>query len=140
MRKQLSPCSLQLILLVAVGLLGASNVHAECSDRHIIDLYKKDRSVSDIARLCGMSRDDVLEALGSANSDDTDDTSQDNRPPSRGRGGLPSGTQIIQCGCWGYVAPGARAANPACASGIEGAVACGILCPAGGVAWTRVCL
>jgi len=87
-------------------------------------------------------------AFGTDDEDDDDDAP----PPPRkkhhrrveegGDGdeeGLPSGSQLSRCGCWGYVAPGAGRRNSQCASGYEVAESCGGVCPMGGLAWARVC-
>lgn len=53
--------------------------------------------------------------------------------------GMPSGTATSQCGCWGYVALGATRPNPQCASGVDAAISCAGLCPAGGAQWQSIC-
>jgi hypothetical protein len=124
-----------LFFLIAL-CFAMSSARADCSDRHIKALDKAGRSAADIARLCGMSKDDVLAAL-EGDDVDTDDSANS---PAGGRQGLPGGSQISPCGCWGYVNPGAAARNPTCASGVEHPVACGGFCPAGGLPWARVCM
>lgn len=58
--------------------------------------------------------------------------------PPRPRG-LPAGTVIAQCGCWGFAQPGQVAANAQCASGQMVAQPCPGWCPAGGLPWGTVC-
>jgi hypothetical protein len=60
-------------------------------------------------------------------------------PPPR-PAGLASGTPTSACGCWGYVSLGASQPNPACASGMEVAIACPAYCAAGGYQWQKRCM
>lgn len=50
-----------------------------------------------------------------------------------------AGTQTRECGCHGFVMPGAVSPNPYCASGFEQAVPCQGFCVAGGQPWATVC-
>ena len=54
--------------------------------------------------------------------------------------GLPAGSIVRQCGCWGFVNFGARDMEPTCASGWAQAVGCPTFCPAGGYQWMVQCL
>jgi hypothetical protein len=129
--------SVKYFAFLVLASISANTVNANCSDRHIRALDQRGKSVSDIARMCEMSKADVLAAL--EDNGDDDDTLDSPRNNGSSRGGLPSGAQLSACGCWGYVATGAGAANAMCASGYEHAVACGGVCPAGGLPWARIC-
>jgi len=82
-----------------------------------------------------MSKGDIRAIAEEDNENDELDTGDH----SQGRQGLPSGTPLSQCGCWGYVNPGATQQQPNCQSGYAQAIMCNMGCPAGGYAWQGVC-
>jgi len=51
--------------------------------------------------------------------------------------GLPTGTVMLGCGCWGYPTPSVP--EPRCASGLVRPVSCNNFCPAGGYTYSWVC-
>jgi hypothetical protein len=116
--------SLQLMLtLVVVGAF-TSSASAECSETRVKRMAKQGKTVASIATSCSMSKEDVqaiVEDIGTGNE------------------GLPPGTPVGQCGCWGFVNPGMRQAQPDCQSGYAEARACNVMCPGGGFAWRGVC-
>ena len=54
--------------------------------------------------------------------------------------GLPAGTYVRPCGCWGFVQFGTRDVVPECASGYGEAVGCPYYCVGGGYQWAIMCL
>jgi hypothetical protein len=54
--------------------------------------------------------------------------------------GLPIGTIVRSCGCWGYNVIGRQTTAPTCASEVGEAVACKFLCRGSGAAWEVRCL
>jgi hypothetical protein len=132
-----------IVAITALSIGGVTIAKANCSSKVIRALNDGGKGVSAIAKICDMSREDVLDALkGDGDSDDstTDNSNSDVcRPRSPIQRGFPSGTPISGCGCWGPVSPGASLSNPNCASGIEHAQQCLGFCQAGGSPWARVC-
>jgi hypothetical protein len=126
------------LLLLPLAFGFATSARADCSEKHIRALHDKGKTVAAIAEQCGMSRADVSAALKS-DSDDDDQGDDDIDDSSAHHAGLPPGSRIVGCGCWGYVPAGAGQPNRRCASGYEEARACPAMCPAGGAPWARVC-
>ncbi len=54
--------------------------------------------------------------------------------------GLPAGSIVRPCGCWGWVNPGTQYKVLECASGWGVAVGCNLTCSAGGFQWGVRCL
>ena len=52
---------------------------------------------------------------------------------------IPSGVEVVNCGCWGYTLMGYPSSMPACESGTATATPCPGSCAAGGVPWRVVC-
>ena len=109
---------------------------AECSDRRVKRLLRQGNTVASIARACEMSKEEVQYFL-----DEEDEYNQpQNVDNYDDRAGLPSGTPVGQCGCWGYVSPDMLQPHPLCRSGYAKPSICGWQCPTGGYAWVGVCL
>ena len=123
-----------LVLLTA----GSGLASARCSSDRIQRLADKGMSTSEIAEKCHMSESSVKEALDS-DDDDGDDSGagHNNNNNNSNSQGLPSGTQVGQCGCWGI--PPAQVSHPRCASGRAVPRMCGGACPLGGSPWVGVC-
>jgi hypothetical protein len=119
------------LLLIAFGPAAS----AECSDSRIKRLADQGRTVASIARTCEMSRSEVQSILDEQSDDDEDEYGEDDSDES----GLPSGTPVGQCGCWGYVDARAVQPHPQCRSGKAKPEMCNAMCPAGGYAWRGVC-
>jgi hypothetical protein len=118
-------------------LMPFSQAHALCSESKVLRLAEEGETVADIAEECEMSRRDVRKVLdrrvdtsGSSGEPDTV------RPPSQG---LPPGTPLAPCGCWGPADPGMRQPAPNCASGYARPQMCNAMCQMGGFAWQGVC-
>lgn len=122
-----------------VVILPSADAQDLCSDRKVKRLSKSGKTVSYIAKTCEMSADDVRDILEEEEEEDPEPTRQQSNGQSRSKGGIPSGTPLAPCACWGYVSPGHRQANPSCSSGVAVAQLCTQLCPAGGYAWRGVC-
>jgi len=60
--------------------------------------------------------------------------------PELSQHGMPRGSVLQMCGCWGFVNIGEQDRTPKCQSGWAEAVACDTFCPAGGVQWGIRCL
>lgn len=101
----------------------------ECSVSKVLRLARKGQTESQIYETC----DPEPQAISEANTLNGQGNSVQNS-------GLPSGTVLRQCGCWGYVEIGTRDQEPACKSGMAEAVACYAYCPAGGYQWGVRCL
>ena len=54
--------------------------------------------------------------------------------------GLPSGSMVAQCGCWGYVMFGQIGPSQVCASRKEVVYPCTGFCPTGGNSWGTRCI
>lgn len=97
---------------------------------------KSSRLVKTLAWIGGVMV--VLMVIGAV----TEGLNQDSSVPSppKRAAGLPSGTPISACGCWGYVNLGATRPNPKCASGTGVAAPCPALCAGGGYQWQEKCI
>lgn len=105
---------------------------ADCSDRRVIQLSEKGRSVASIAKSCKMSKQDVLALLEDEDEGEIDIEEGPNK-------GLVSGTPVGQCGCWGFVDSSHVTPHKSCQSGYAMPSMCKNICPAGGYAWRGVC-
>ena len=112
--------------VVAFLMLFPLGANADCSDSKIKSLSNDGKTVAQIATRCNMGKSDVKAALDA----DNDDTNK----------GLPSGSKVGQCGCWGPANPNHRQRHPACSSGYAKPEMCGGMCPNGGYAWVGVCI
>lgn len=113
----------------------STSAFAECSDSMVKRKLEQGKTITSIAKLCRMSKDDIRAIA----EDDNEDDEPDIEGSSVGNQGLPSGTPLSQCNCWGYVNPGTVQQQPKCQSGYAQAVMCNMGCPAGGYAWQGVC-
>ncbi len=120
--------------ILALGLVFAMDGHAECTDAKIRKLSKSGLTIAKIAKQCEMERDDVKAVL-----DEDTEAATDGGDGSVTNSGLPKGTPLGACGCWGPVDPGYRQGAPQCRSGYAVPQACPQVCPAGGYAWHGVC-
>ena len=107
---------------------------AECSDSRVKRLSRQGKTVASIASTCEMSKKDVQAIL--EEDEETGGKSSDDRG---GQSGLPSGTPVGQCGCWGPVNPGHRETVRECRSGYARPRMCNSMCMGGGYAWRGVC-
>lgn len=98
---------------------------AKCAPDTIIDLAKQGNTHNAIAQSCNMSVNDVTTVL--------------NNPQITPQNGLPAGSAVGQCGCWGPVNPQMQQPVPQCQSGYAVPQNCNALCPAGGYMWRGVC-
>lgn len=128
-------CAVASVCLLAAGLPSA-DADDLCSERKVKRLAKSGKTVAYIAKSCEMSTEDVRDILEEEESEPSTEQSRGQKPS---RGGIPSGTPLAPCACWGFVSPGHRQATPACSSGVAVATLCPQLCPAGGYAWRGVC-
>jgi hypothetical protein len=103
----------------------------DCSLSTVIQLARKGDEEHEIYEQCMKSPD-------SGTEDEISGDAVDEFEPEQY--GLPPGSTIQACGCWGYVDFGARDVAPQCASGYAEAVACPAYCPAGGYQWGIRCL
>lgn len=88
------------------------------------------------SRVCESGRcvaSEPSKGRGSSEDPDGDDDDDDEG------GGLPSGTVVRPCGCWGNAYPGQVVSNPSCASKKEVALPCQAVCPTGGYMWGTQC-
>ncbi len=87
------------------------------------------------SRVCGESGRCVESGTskGKWNSEDSNHDDDDQED------GLPSGTVVRPCGCWGIAYPGQVVSNPSCASKKEMALPCQAVCPTGGYMWRTQC-
>jgi len=98
---------------------------AQCAPDTIIDLAKQGNTNSAIAQSCNMSISEVLAVM--------------NNPQPNAQNGLPAGSAVGQCGCWGPVNPQMRQPLPQCQSGYAVPQNCNAMCSAGGYMWRGVC-
>lgn len=119
-----------------VAMLPAADAQDLCSDRKVKRLAKTGKTVAFISKSCEMSPEDVRDIL---EEEEVPPSTQKSSGQSPSSGGIPSGTPLAACACWGYVSPGHRQANSACSSGVAVAQMCPQPCPAGGYAWRGVC-
>jgi hypothetical protein len=82
-----------------------------------------------------MSKQDVRKILSRRPDEDT----PDDEGKVTGRKGLPPGSPLAPCGCWGPVDPRMRQPAPQCASGYAQPQMCNVMCQMGGFAWQGVC-
>ena len=124
-------------LFFAFVVLGiaASSATAACSEAKVKRLAEQGKTVTSIARTCDMDKDEVKELIDSDDSDPDPDL----RDTSRSGQGLPPGTPLAACGCYGGVSPQHREPNTACRSGFARPRACSQVCYGGGFAWQGVC-
>jgi hypothetical protein len=106
---------------------------AECTDSKVVDLAQKGRSLSAIAKLCDMRIAEVREILESESGAEDDEDDEEVAQ------GMPSGSPVMPCGCWGYAATNATFPEPRCSSQVARARMCSSPCPMGGYAWRAVC-
>jgi hypothetical protein len=118
---------LQLVTLLLMLGLWWTSADAECSEKKVKRMSKEGNTIASIARTCNISKEDVQSIL---NDDDNE---------KEGTSGLPPGTPLAQCGCWGFVDPRSRQPQPECQSGYARPSPCSALCPGGGYAWRGVC-
>jgi hypothetical protein len=128
------------VLLLSVTLgsllsLQGSAAQAQCSEQQVLKLSAEGETVADIAEECEMSKREVRKIL--TRKIDTSGTSGGGG--TDGRSGLPPGTPLAPCGCWGPADPNTRQPAPGCASGYAQPRACNMMCQMGGVAWQGVC-
>ena len=102
-----------------------------CSLSTVIQLARKGDEEHEIYERCMDGPDSDVE-------DELSSDAEDQYEPEEY--GLPPGSIIQACGCWGYVDFGAQDVAPQCASGFAEAVACPAYCPAGGYQWGIRCL
>lgn len=116
------------ILTLALPALAAP----DCSDARIRRLAQHGRTIAAIAEKCELDEEEVEEVL-------------DAEPEDAGSGsvheqqGLPSGTPVSQCACYGFVTLGYQQPFARCQSGVVVATMCPGMCPAGGYQWHNVC-
>ena len=134
---------LMLITLVIPMAYLPIEATAACSDSKVKRLSRQGKTVAAIARTCDVDAEEVRDIL-------KEDDDEAELAPSRRRSselpteprqstGLPPGTPLAPCDCWGSVAPGHRQPNQACRSGYAVPRMCPQMCPAGGYAWRGVC-
>ena len=109
---------------------------AACSEAKVKRLAKQGKTVAYIARTCDMKRDDVKDIIDADDSESDADSSGDTPPAGKG---LPTGTPLAPCACYGGVSPQHREPNQACRSGYARPRACAQTCVGGGYAWQGVC-
>lgn len=145
--------------LISATLLGAApSAHAECDVSEVVEMVEDDMSTSMIKDACQRSVDVPACSLskvirlsrggesiadiyrGCEEDDEPSPPAPDDSPPPVSNTGLAPGTPIRNCGCWGYVNPGATDMAPQCASGYAQAVGCSGFCPGGGYQWGIRCL
>lgn len=114
--------------------LAAPPAMAACSDAKVKRLAKQGKTVASIARTCDMDKEEVKDIIDESGEDEP---GASNAQPS-GQG-LPSGTPLAACACYGRVAPQYREPNAACRSGFARPRACSQPCYGGGFAWQGVC-
>lgn len=129
---QLRPGALAMCGLALFCL--SSSAFAACSDDRVKRMSKQGRTVASIARTCDMDKEDVQSIL-----EDEDDSPGSRNGGQSSNTGLPAGTPVGQCGCWGPVNPGMRQPQSECRSGYARPSMCNAPCPMGGFAWRGVC-
>lgn len=127
-----------LVVLLAACLLPTDAV-AACSDKRIERLSQQGNTVSAIAKLCEMSTSEVREVLAQLEEEDEEEPQESPEPKKTTTKGLPPGTPLAPCGCWGFASPGDRQPQPQCQSGFAYPQMCPQPCPAGGFAWRGIC-
>lgn len=115
-------------LLIPLTILMCEPLHAACTNHQVKTMAQNGATISHIARKCHMSKDDVNDIVD-------DDTDEDLTSAV----GLPPGTPLGECGCYGYVSPNFQQPAPQCRSGVAAVQMCNMMCPAGGYAWRGVC-
>jgi len=123
-----------LLFAVLAFALTAPPAMAACSEAKVKRLAKQGKTVASIARTCEMSKDEVREIIDE--SGDSEPDTSDSRPAGQG---LPNGTPLAGCACYGRVSPQYREPNTACRSGFARPRACSQPCHGGGFAWQGVC-
>ena len=123
-----------LLFAIFVLALAAPPAMAACSEAKVKRLAKQGKTVASIARTCDMSKDEVKDII------DEDGDSEPNGSDAQPSGqGLPSGTPLAACACYGRASPEYREPNAACRSGFARPRACSQACYGGGFAWQGVC-
>jgi hypothetical protein len=148
--------------LIALFCLAPEVSLAECDVQEVIEMVEDDSSTKMIKNACkesvdvpncSLSRVIQLARKGDEEQEIYEQCMEDSDPYAESelssdpmdeyepeQYGLPPGSIIQACGCWGYVDFGARDVAPQCASGYAEAVACPAYCPAGGYQWGIRCL
>lgn len=111
---------------------------AACADDKIWALADDGKTPAQIAKRCKMDVDYIEDLLA---EDPPDPPSKPKKKAAAGAGaqqGLPSGTPLAPCGCYGPDSGALRPA-PSCQSGYAQPRMCGFPCIAGGVAYQGVC-
>jgi len=124
-------------MLFLLGLLchSAYSQAAECSDSKVRRLSNKGETAKSIADACDMDIEDVkalLKRRSRPKPEEASDEIDDDK-------GLPRGTPLSVCACWGPVSVNHRESAPNCRSGFAVPRACPAMCPSGGYAWQGVC-
>jgi hypothetical protein len=123
-----------------VALLApATMLHAQCSKSKVMNLSEEGETVADIAEECEMSKREVRKIL--ERDVERDSTrKKEARLTNEPQQGLPAGTPLAPCACWGPADPRIRQPAPQCASGYAQPQICNTVCQMGGLAWYGVCL
>ena len=126
------------MILIAMVLLATQHAvaKAKCNDARIVRLADSGKTIAAIARICEMEREDVKEAL---DKDGDLPNVEDGGGSEDKSSGLPKGTPIGQCGCWGMISLQHRQPAPQCQSGYAKPRLCPGQCPLGGSPWVGVC-
>lgn len=143
-----------LVFMMPLSLF-STVLHAKCDVQEVIEMVEDDMSTKMIKDACDgdvdvpecsvykvvrlarrkNSEDNIYEVCDDQSAEHEDDPISNPEQNS----GLPRGSVIRACGCWGYVNFGATDRAPQCASGYGVAVSCNSYCPAGGVQWGIRC-
>lgn len=125
--------------MLAAGLLLLMAADAAaCSDRKVRRLADRGETVQAIASECDMDEDNVRDIIDAEPAPGGKKKKPNGGSVTPGAG-LPSGTPLGQCGCWGYVSPGAQQESPQCSSGYARPQMCPGWCSGGGSPWVGVC-
>ncbi|MEN4918928.1 hypothetical protein ABE485_09665 [Achromobacter spanius] len=155
--------------LLVVGALAGAGAQAACSDKTLRAMADAGRSVSTIAKRCGMSADAVKDRLGTGDARPARAPAPASEPPTRAApsGAAPAasppaaassasaakappkaaaeppkhppGTVLELCGCYGSMQYGFTEANSECLSGKAVATRCPGYCPVNRSPWRRIC-
>ncbi|EHK65410.1 hypothetical protein KYC_14377 [Achromobacter arsenitoxydans SY8] len=155
--------------LLVLGALAGTAAQAACSDKTLRAMADAGRSVSTIAKRCGMSPDAVKDRLAARDTRparapapaaepaaraapsatapapsppaaaQSADVSKAASKPAAEPAKHPPGTVLELCGCYGSTPYGFTEANDECLSGKAVATRCPGYCPVNRSPWRRIC-
>jgi hypothetical protein len=122
---------IRLVLAILLAIVFCSAKAEECDEAEIRSKLSTGDTVAEVAEACDVSPEVVRFVMKQRKPVPAPTPS----PPN----GLPPGTPVGQCGCWGPADPNFLQPHSQCQSGFASPQMCNMQCPAGGFMWRGVC-